>query len=147
TDDALRNVLQAARGIATGRVIAVFGAGGDRDRSKRPKMGRVAAEYADVAVITSDNPRTEPPMAIIRAIETGYLESGQASQYRVIVDRAQAIQEALGLAQVGDVVIIAGKGHETYQILGSERLPFDDRQVAMTALSGLGFAATSTAPV
>jgi UDP-N-acetylmuramoyl-L-alanyl-D-glutamate--2,6-diaminopimelate ligase len=147
TDDALRNVLQAARGVATGRVIAVFGAGGDRDRSKRPKMGRVAAEYADVAVITSDNPRTEPPMAIIRAIETGYLESGQASQYRVIADRAQAIQEALGLAQVGDVVIIAGKGHETYQILGSERLPFDDRQVAMTALSGLGFAATSTAPV
>jgi UDP-N-acetylmuramoyl-L-alanyl-D-glutamate--2,6-diaminopimelate ligase len=147
TDDALRNVLQAARGVATGRVIAVFGAGGDRDRGKRPKMGRVAAEYADIAVITSDNPRTESPMAIIRAIEAGYLESGQTSRYHVIADRAQAIQEAISLAQAGDVVIIAGKGHETYQILGNERIPFDDRQVAMTALSGLGFAAASTAPV
>jgi UDP-N-acetylmuramoyl-L-alanyl-D-glutamate--2,6-diaminopimelate ligase len=139
--------LQAARGVATGRVIAVFGAGGDRDRGKRPKMGRVAAEYADIAVITSDNPRTESPMAIIRAIEAGYLESGQTSRYHVIADRAQAIQEAISLAQAGDVVIIAGKGHETYQILGNERIPFDDRQVAMTALSGLGFAAASTAPV
>jgi UDP-N-acetylmuramoyl-L-alanyl-D-glutamate--2,6-diaminopimelate ligase len=147
TPDALRNVLQAARGVAGGRVIAVFGAGGDRDRSKRPKMGRVAAEYADVAVITSDNPRTEPPMSIIRAIETGYLESGQTSQYHVIADRAQAIQEAIRLARVGDVVIIAGKGHETYQILGNERIPFDDRRVAMTALSQVGFAATSTAPI
>jgi UDP-N-acetylmuramoyl-L-alanyl-D-glutamate--2,6-diaminopimelate ligase len=147
TDDALRNVLLAARGIATGRVIAVFGAGGDRDRRKRPKMGRIAAEFADIAVITSDNPRTEPPMAIIGAIEAGYLECGQTSQYRVIADRAQAIQEAMRLAQLGDVVIIAGKGHETYQIIGSERIPFDDRQVAMTALSGLGFAATSTAPI
>ena len=146
TDDALRNVLQAARGIATGRVIAVFGAGGDRDRSKRPKMGRTAAEYADIAVITSDNPRTEAPMAIIRAIETGYLESGRTSPYHVVANRAQAIQEAIQLAQVGDVVIIAGKGHETYQILGSECIPFDDRQIAMTALSGLGFAATPTAP-
>ena len=147
TDDALRNVLQAARGIATGHVIAVFGAGGDRDRSKRPKMGRIAAEYADIAVITSDNPRTEPPMSIIRAIETGYLERGQASQYHVIADRVQAIQEAVRLAQAGDVVVIAGKGHETYQILGSERIPFDDRQVAMTALSELGFVAKSTAPI
>jgi UDP-N-acetylmuramoyl-L-alanyl-D-glutamate--2,6-diaminopimelate ligase len=147
TDDALRNVLHAARGIATGRVIAVFGAGGDRDRSKRPKMGRIAADYADIAVITSDNPRTEPPMAIIRAIEAGYLESGQTSQYHVIADRAQAIHEAIGVARVGDVVVIAGKGHETYQIIGNERIPFDDRQVAMTALFGLGFAATSTAPI
>jgi UDP-N-acetylmuramoyl-L-alanyl-D-glutamate--2,6-diaminopimelate ligase len=147
TDDALRNVLQAARGIATGHVIAVFGAGGDRDRSKRPKMGRIAAEYADIAVITSDNPRTEPPMSIIRAIETGYLERGQASQYHVIADRVQAIQEAVRLAQAGDVVVIAGKGHETYQILGSERIPFDDRHVAMTALSELGFVAKSTAPI
>jgi UDP-N-acetylmuramoyl-L-alanyl-D-glutamate--2,6-diaminopimelate ligase len=147
TDDALRNVLHAARGIATGRVIAVFGAGGDRDRSKRPKMGRIAADYADIAVITSDNPRTEPPMAIIRAIEAGYLESGQTSQYHVIADRAQAIHEAIGVARIGDVVVIAGKGHETYQIIGNERIPFDDRQVAMTALFGLGFAATSTAPI
>jgi UDP-N-acetylmuramyl tripeptide synthase len=110
-------------------------------------MGRIAADYADIAVITSDNPRTEPPMAIIRAIEAGYLESGQTSQYHVIADRAQAIHEAIGVARVGDVVVIAGKGHETYQIIGNERIPFDDRQVAMTALFGLGFAATSTAPI
>jgi UDP-N-acetylmuramoyl-L-alanyl-D-glutamate--2,6-diaminopimelate ligase len=146
TDDALRNVLQAARGIATGRVIVVFGAGGDRDRSKRPQMGRVAAAYADMAVITSDNPRTEAPMAIIHAIEAGYRDSGQTSRYHVIADRTQAIHEAIELARIGDVVVIAGKGHETYQIIGNERIPFDDRQVAMTALFGLGFAATSTAP-
>jgi UDP-N-acetylmuramoyl-L-alanyl-D-glutamate--2,6-diaminopimelate ligase len=147
TDDALRNVLSAARDIATGRVIIVFGAGGDRDRSKRPQMGRVAAKHADLAVITSDNPRTESPIAIIRAIEAGYLDSGRASRYRVIADRAHAIHEAIGLARGGDVVVIAGKGHETYQIIGSERIPFDDRQIAMAALHELGFTATSAAPV
>ncbi len=145
TDDALRHVLRAARGIATGRVIVVFGAGGDRDRGKRPSMGRVAAQYADIAVITSDNPRTESPMAIIRAIEAGYLECGQASQHHIIADRSRAISKAIGLARAGDVVVIAGKGHEVYQIIGSERIPFDDRQVAMQALHGLGFAAKSTA--
>jgi UDP-N-acetylmuramoyl-L-alanyl-D-glutamate--2,6-diaminopimelate ligase len=144
TDDALRNVLHAARGIATGRVIVVFGAGGDRDRSKRPAMGRMAAQHADIAVITSDNPRTESPTAIIRAIEAGYLESGQASQYHVIADRARAICKAIGLARAGDVVVIAGKGHEAYQIIGSERIPFDDRQVALEALRRLSFTATST---
>lgn len=147
TDDALRNVLHAARGIATGRVIVVFGAGGDRDRGKRPRMGRVAAQYADIAVITSDNPRTEAPMTIIRAIEAGYLQSGQASPYHVIADRTHAIYEAIGLACAGDVVVIAGKGHEAYQLIGSERIPFDDRQVAMEALNGLGFTAKVTASI
>jgi UDP-N-acetylmuramoyl-L-alanyl-D-glutamate--2,6-diaminopimelate ligase len=147
TDDALRNVLQAARGIATGRLLVVFGAGGDRDPSKRARMGRVAAQYADMAVITSDNPRSEAPMAIIRAIEVGFRESGQASPYRIIEDRARAIQTAMGLAQAGDVVVIAGKGHETYQIIGDERFSFDDRQVAVQALQNLGYTSTSTAPL
>ena len=146
TDDALRNVLQAARGIATGRILVVFGAGGDRDRSKRARMGRVAAQYADMAVITSDNPRTEAPMAIIRAIEVGFREIGRASQYRVIEDRARAIHEAIGLAQAGDVVLIAGKGHETYQIVGDKRFSFDDRQAVTQALRDFGYTPTSTAP-
>jgi UDP-N-acetylmuramoyl-L-alanyl-D-glutamate--2,6-diaminopimelate ligase len=146
TDDALRNVLQAARGIATGRILVVFGAGGDRDRGKRARMGRVAAQYADVAVITSDNSRSEAPMAIIRAIEGGFREIGRASQYRLIEDRAQAIYEVIGLARAGDVVLIAGKGHETYQIVGNERLSFDDRQVATQVLQNFGYTLTSTAP-
>jgi UDP-N-acetylmuramoyl-L-alanyl-D-glutamate--2,6-diaminopimelate ligase len=145
TDDALRNVLQAARDVATGRVIVVFGAGGDRDRGKRARMGRVTAQYADIAVITSDNPRTEAPMAIIRAIEVGFRESGQASQYCIIEDRAHAIYEAIRVARAGDVVIITGKGHETYQIIGRERRSFDDRQVAAQALQELGYSVTSTA--
>jgi UDP-N-acetylmuramoyl-L-alanyl-D-glutamate--2,6-diaminopimelate ligase len=145
TDDALRNVLQAARGITTGRVIVVFGAGGDRDRGKRLRMGRVAAQHADMTIITSDNPRTEAPMAIIRAIEAGFRDIGHASQYRIIEDRAGAIHEAIGLAQADDVVVIAGKGHETYQIVSDKRFAFDDRQVAVQALQDFGYAPTSTA--
>jgi UDP-N-acetylmuramoyl-L-alanyl-D-glutamate--2,6-diaminopimelate ligase len=143
SDDALRNVLQAARGIVTGRILVVFGAGGDRDRGKRSRMGRVAAQYADMAVITSDNPRSEAPMAIIRAIEAGFREIGRTSQYRIIEDRAGAIHEAIGLARAGDVVVIAGKGHEAYQIVGNKHFAFDDRQVAVQALRGLGYASVS----
>ena len=146
TDDALRNVLQAARGIASGRILVVFGAGGDRDRGKRSRMGRVAAQYADLAVITSDNPRTESPMAILRAIEIGFREIGHVSQYRLIEDRACAIHEAIGLARAGDVVVIAGKGHETYQIVGDQRFSFDDRQVARQVLQDFGYTPASTAP-
>jgi UDP-N-acetylmuramoyl-L-alanyl-D-glutamate--2,6-diaminopimelate ligase len=146
TDDALCNVLQASRGVATGRVLVVFGAGGDRDRGKRARMGRVAAQYADLTVITSDNPRTEPPMAIMRAIEEGFREIGGASQYCLIENRAQAIQEAIRLARAGDLVLIAGKGHETYQIVGAERVSFDDRQVVTQALQHVGYTATPTAP-
>jgi UDP-N-acetylmuramoyl-L-alanyl-D-glutamate--2,6-diaminopimelate ligase len=145
TDDALRNVLEAARGLATGRVIVVFGAGGDRDRGKRPRMGRVAAQYADIAVITSDNPRSEAPMAIIRAIEAGFRECGQAFRYRIIEDRGRAIHQAIALARAGDVVVIAGKGHETYQIIGGRRVAFDDGQVAAQALQNLGYAPASSA--
>ena len=146
TDDALRNVLQAAQGIATGRILVVFGAGGDRDHAKRSRMGRVAAQYADLAVITSDNPRTEPPMAIIRAIERGFREIGHTSQYRLIEDRAYAIREAIRLARAGDVVVIAGKGHETYQSVGDQRFPFDDRQIATQVLQDFGYSLESTTP-
>jgi UDP-N-acetylmuramyl tripeptide synthase len=146
TDDALRNVLIAARGIAQARVIVVFGAGGDRDRRKRPQMGRMAAQYADAAFITSDNPRTEVPMDIMRAIETGYREIGRATNYLLIEDRAEAIRAALQIAQGGDVVVIAGKGHEPYQISGNQRLPFDDRQVARQTLHSLGYRHISPVP-
>jgi UDP-N-acetylmuramoyl-L-alanyl-D-glutamate--2,6-diaminopimelate ligase len=146
TDDALRNILQAARGIATGRILVVFGAGGDRDHGKRSRMGRVAAQYADLAVITSDNPRTESPMTIIRAIERGFRESGHTAPYRLIEDRAYAIREAIRLARAGDVVVIAGKGHETYQSVGDQRFPFDDRQVATQVLQDFGYSPAPTAP-
>jgi UDP-N-acetylmuramoyl-L-alanyl-D-glutamate--2,6-diaminopimelate ligase len=139
TDDALRNVLQAARELTRARLIVVFGAGGDRDRGKRPRMGRVAAQYADMAVITSDNPRTEAPMAIIRAIESGFRESAPGARYCVIEERALAIREAIRMAGAGDVVVIAGKGHETYQIIGHTRHSLDDRQVATQALEALGY--------
>jgi UDP-N-acetylmuramoyl-L-alanyl-D-glutamate--2,6-diaminopimelate ligase len=145
TDDALGHVLQAARNLGSARLIVVFGAGGDRDHGKRPRMGRVAAQYADIAVITSDNPRTEAPMAIIRAIEEGFRAAEQTSRYCVIEDRVLAIREAIRLAREGDVVVIAGKGHETYQIIGHERFGLDDRQVAAQALQELGYTLTSTA--
>jgi UDP-N-acetylmuramoyl-L-alanyl-D-glutamate--2,6-diaminopimelate ligase len=144
THDALRHVLRAARGLTSGRIIVVFGAGGDRDRGKRPHMGRVAAEYVDLAVITSDNPRTESPMDIIAAVEAGYTAADRAAQYHVVEDRWRAIHEAIGLARAGDTVVIAGKGHETYQIIGTKRFPFDDRQVARQALQALGYRRSPT---
>jgi UDP-N-acetylmuramoyl-L-alanyl-D-glutamate--2,6-diaminopimelate ligase len=128
TPDGLRNVLEAARPLAEGRLIVVFGCGGDRDRTKRPIMGRIATELADVVVVTSDNPRTEDPESIIREIEAG-LETGRA-RVETVVDRRDAIRVALAQGRVGDVVVIAGKGHETYQEVGLERFPFDDRTVA-----------------
>jgi UDP-N-acetylmuramoyl-L-alanyl-D-glutamate--2,6-diaminopimelate ligase len=125
TPDALERALLAVRPFATGRLIAVFGAGGDRDRGKRPEMGRIAAERADVAIVTSDNPRTEDPERILDDIEAGM---GRARRER-IEDRRAAIARALALAEEGDVIVLAGKGHETYQIRGTERLPFDERQI------------------
>ena len=107
-------------------------------------MGRIAAEYADVALITSDNPRTEAPMEIIRAIETGYQAVAGQRFCRVIEDRSQAIHHAIALAHAGDVVVIAGKGHETYQIIGDRRYAFDDRQIARQALLARGFAPAAT---
>jgi UDP-N-acetylmuramoyl-L-alanyl-D-glutamate--2,6-diaminopimelate ligase len=137
TDDALRRLLMAVRELQRGRVIVVFGCGGDRDRGKRPKMGRVAAELADLAVLTSDNPRSEEPGAILREVEAGVKSappSRRLRDYRMMEDRRAAIAWAIATAQPGDAVVIAGKGHEDYQIIGTTRLPFDDRTVAREAL-------------
>ncbi len=129
TDDALRNVLGAMRPLTRGRLIVVFGCGGDRDRTKRPRMARVAEELADAIVVTSDNPRGEKPEAIIDEVRAGFTQAGRA---RAIIqsDRRAAIGAALAAAKAGDVVLIAGKGHEDYQILGKERIHFDDVEVA-----------------
>ena len=138
TDDALRNLLETARPLASARLITVFGCGGDRDRSKRPLMGMVAARLSDVVVITSDNPRSEEPRRIIEEIERGIPAGTQSStrapQVMAIVDRAEAIERAVQLAAPGDVVLIAGKGHEKYQQVGDRVLPFDDGEVARDAL-------------
>jgi len=130
TPEALETVLQAVRELTSGRLIVVFGCGGDRDRSKRPKMGAAAAGLANLAVITSDNPRSEEPQAIIAEILQGVSEG----QTIVEPDRARAIETAVRLAQPGDLVLIAGKGHETYQQFADRTIPFDDREVARAAL-------------
>lgn len=136
TDDGLRNALEAARALCDKRVIVVFGCGGDRDKGKRPKMGAVAAALADYCVVTSDNPRTEDPYRILLDIEVGLQHGGAHKQddYTVIESRSEAIAHAIAMAQPGDLVLIAGKGHETHQIIGARRLHFDDREAAREAL-------------
>jgi UDP-N-acetylmuramoyl-L-alanyl-D-glutamate--2,6-diaminopimelate ligase len=135
TPDSLENVLRTARGLAQSRVICVFGCGGDRDRGKRPLMGRIATELADLAIVTSDNPRSEEPEAIIAEILEG------AGEAEVEPDRREAIACAIGEAAEGDVVVIAGKGHEQGQQFADRTIPFDDREVAREALRRLGAAA------
>ncbi len=139
TDDALRNLIETARPLAKGRVVTVFGCGGDRDRTKRPLMGMVAARLSDVVIITSDNPRSEDPAAIIeeirRGIPAGEAASARAPEVIAVVDRAAAIAKAITLARAGDLVLIAGKGHEKSQTIGTRVLPFDDADVARTALA------------
>jgi UDP-N-acetylmuramoyl-L-alanyl-D-glutamate--2,6-diaminopimelate ligase len=136
TPDSLENVLRAARALSDGRLIAVFGCGGDRDRGKRPQMGHIAATIADVSIVTSDNPRSESPPAIIDEILAG-IEDRAAVE--AIVDRRQAIGRAVGLASAGDVVVIAGKGHERGQQFANGRtIPFDDAEVAAEALRARG---------
>lgn len=137
TPDGLENILHTARELKQGRLITVFGCGGDRDRFKRPIMGEVAARLSDFVVITSDNPRTENPMTIIKEIEEGVCRVVNTSKYRIIPDRREAITRSIRIARPGDVVIIAGKGHETYQIVGTKRLPFDDRLEASIILEEL----------
>ena len=139
TEDGLRNVLQAAREICSGRVIVVFGCGGDRDKGKRPKMASVAAELADYSIVTSDNPRSESPESIVRDVVVGLEKAGKkrGEEYRVFVERAEAIEHALDFARPGDLVMLAGKGHEDYQIIGSERIHFDDREVARNLLGAM----------
>jgi UDP-N-acetylmuramoyl-L-alanyl-D-glutamate--2,6-diaminopimelate ligase len=137
TPDALERALRALRPLVKGRLIVVFGAGGDRDRGKRPEMGRVAAANADLAVVTTDNPRHEDPRAIIREIERGM---GSAPR-RVVVDRQEAIAEAIRLAEPNDMVLLAGKGHERYQTWGDEQRPFDERMIVAEILKGRGVTA------
>jgi UDP-N-acetylmuramoyl-L-alanyl-D-glutamate--2,6-diaminopimelate ligase len=133
TPDALERVLDAARSMTSGRVLCVFGCGGDRDPKKRPKMGRAVAERADYAIITNDNPRSEDPRAIVGAIEVAVKQTGAA--YEVELDRAKAVERAVSMAAAGDVVLVAGKGHEPYQIIGQETHEFDDRVEARRALA------------
>jgi UDP-N-acetylmuramoyl-L-alanyl-D-glutamate--2,6-diaminopimelate ligase len=136
TPDGLENILQTGRQIVQNRLITVFGCGGDRDRTKRPLMGKIAAEWSDFCIVTSDNPRSEEPEAIIDDIMPG-LKAVENSHYAKIVDRRDAIEHAIRLARPGDLVIIAGKGHETYQLIKDKVLDFDDRQVAREILKGL----------
>jgi UDP-N-acetylmuramoyl-L-alanyl-D-glutamate--2,6-diaminopimelate ligase len=133
TEDALKNVLGALRQVSQGRIIVVFGCGGDRDRTKRPKMGNAATELADYAIITSDNPRSEVPEEIFRDIESGI----SRDNYRVVPDRLKAISESLSLARKGDIVLVAGKGHENYQVLKDKTLHFDDREAVRQCLRSM----------
>jgi len=136
TDDALRNLLETARPMATRRLITVFGAGGDRDRTKRPLMGMVAARLSDVVVITSDNPRSEDPNRIIDEVKRGADSETRQSGAEVLIrpERREAILHAIGMAEPGDVVLVAGKGHEKYQEIAGRTFPFDDIGVAREAL-------------
>ncbi|MCL6635826.1 MAG: UDP-N-acetylmuramoyl-L-alanyl-D-glutamate--2,6-diaminopimelate ligase [Peptococcaceae bacterium] len=139
TPDGLENILKTARQIAGGKLVTVFGCGGDRDRTKRPRMGAIAARYSDYTIITSDNPRTEDPLAIIAEIETGLKAVAGREKYAIEPDRRRAIRMAVQNAGAGDVVVIAGKGHEDYQIIGTEKFPFDDRLEAARALEETGY--------
>lgn len=137
TPDGLENVLKTVKEFAKGRIFCVFGCGGDRDRTKRPVMGRIAAEYADYLLVTSDNPRTEDPYRILQDIEQGLTDRGSGREtYELIVDRRTAIQKAIEMASPDDVVLIAGKGHETYQTIQGVNYDFDDRLVAKEAIRG-----------
>jgi UDP-N-acetylmuramoyl-L-alanyl-D-glutamate--2,6-diaminopimelate ligase len=135
TPDSLKNALLTVREFAPRRVITVVGCGGDRDKGKRPLMAQIATEYSDWTILTSDNPRTEDPEAILDDMEAGI--KGTGAQYARVVDRRAAIQQAIQRAEPGDVVLIAGKGHETYQIIGTEKFHFDDREEATYAIRQL----------
>ena len=135
TEDALKNIISALRNLTGKRIIVVFGCGGDRDKTKRPKMGRVVTELADFAIITSDNPRSEDPLKIIAEIKKGI----RRSNYSVMPDRHEAIKESLSLAKAGDIVLLAGKGHETYQVLKDMTVHFDDREVVKECLKSVNY--------
>ena len=156
TEDALKRVLQNLSPFKKGRIITVFGCGGDRDRGKRPLMGKAATTWSDLTILTSDNPRTEEPLSIIGEIEKGMggnsarkLLPGELKKnvnekgYVVIPDRRKAIETAVALADISDIILIAGKGHENYQIIGEKMVPFDDRHVAREALTNKGHEGTN----
>jgi UDP-N-acetylmuramyl-tripeptide synthetase len=134
TPDGLENVLKTAKEFVRGRLIVVFGCGGDRDRTKRPIMGRIATVYADRIIVTSDNPRSEDPERIIAEIVAGITEASPRSCYEAVSDRKAAIKLAMSIADAGDVILIAGKGHENYQILGTRTIHFDDCEVVLEVL-------------
>jgi len=143
TDDALKNLLETSRPLAAGRIVTVFGCGGDRDKTKRPLMGAVAARLSDLVILTSDNPRSEDPERIIDEIRRGIVPPPDRTPVRghqptpslAVVDRRAAIEKAIRDARSGDLVVIAGKGHEKYQVIGHRSLPFDDVEVARAALA------------
>jgi UDP-N-acetylmuramoyl-L-alanyl-D-glutamate--2,6-diaminopimelate ligase len=137
TDDALVNVLAALRPLTRGRLICVFGCGGDRDRTKRPRMAKAVAEGADRAIVTSDNPRSEDPLSIINDICAGFTPA-QRRRVEIQPDRKTAIERSIALAEKGDTILIAGKGHENYQIIGDTRRHFDDVEVACDCLRATG---------
>ena len=137
TDDALRNVLQTARELSGKRLLVVFGCGGERDRTKRPLMGEVAGRMSDLAILTSDNPRSEDPILIMNDVLVGLQRTGMS--YIAEVDREMAIRRALAEAREGDIVVVAGKGHESYQVLKDRTISFDDREVARRVLHDMGF--------
>ena len=135
SEESLRNILSAVKSYTKGRVICLFGCGGDRDARKRPKMAKVSGELADFTIITSDNPRTEDPETIAREVEAGII--GVTDQYVVIVDRIKAIEYAIKMAKKDDIVVLAGKGHESYQIIGHTKYPFDEKQIVLDCLNNL----------
>ena len=136
TDDALKNVLSAIKNLKPAKIITVFGCGGNRDKTKRPKMAKVACNMSDFVFITSDNPREEDPVEITKDIEAGAKEINKTN-YKTVVDRKEAIKEAILTANKNDVVLIAGKGHENYQIIGRTKIHFDDKETALEILTNL----------
>ena len=134
TPDALKRLLEGTREMGRARIICVFGCGGDRDRGKRPEMGKIAASLADYLIVTSDNPRTEDPLEIIEEIKSGI--PGDAT-YEIVPDRARAIERAVALSEPGDMIVVAGKGHEDYQIIGESRIHFDDKEILRRAFGAI----------
>jgi UDP-N-acetylmuramoyl-L-alanyl-D-glutamate--2,6-diaminopimelate ligase len=133
TPDALESVLKSVKEFAKGKIITVFGCGGDRDATKRPIMGEIAGSYSDRVFVTTDNPRSEDPIRIMNEIEKG-IKKSNSIQYESVVNREEAIYKAIKMASTNDVVIIAGKGHETYQIFKDETIEFDDKEIARKAI-------------
>ena len=135
SEKSLEEILKAVRSYTKGRVICVFGLGGDRDENNRPKMGRISGTLADFTVITSDNPRFDDPMKLAKDIEVGIKEV--TNNYIILVDRKEAVEYAVKMAKKDDLVLLAGKGHETYQVIGNEKVPFSERKIVEETLKNM----------